>query len=104
MIKHDCGNSACLRSRDCAADSCLIKGEKPASCHFCHYETDALEFAPFGEGGWLCTVCSTTGAGTVSLYPGGGLTVEDNLVRAVVLTTHMILEAIDARREADPAD
>ncbi len=75
-----------------------MEREKPECCDFCEYETDHLKWYLQGQGGWLCYVCSHTPAGTVALHPGAHQAVDVDVLRTVVLTTHMILDALAKKK------
>ena len=79
----------------------LKREEKPEHCDFCGYGTKELTWYSRGYGGWLCSICASTAAGNVGLYPTSHQLADVDVLKTVVGTTHMILDAL--AKEAEEA-
>ena len=72
----------------------LKREEKPEYCDFCGYGTKELTWYENGMGGWLCFICAGTPAGNVALYPRAHQQADVDVLKTVVTTTHIILDAL----------
>ena len=79
--------------------------EQPEYCDFCDHETKALKWYGTGPGetelgatgAWLCTICEATPAGNVALHPRAHHSTDTDVLKTIVITTRMILDALKER-------
>ncbi len=77
----------------------MAEREKPEYCDFCDTETEALtRYQGRDDRLWLCDICASTPAGNVALHPMVHQSADVDVLKTVVRTTHMILNAIKEQR------